>query len=252
VALLGAVNFLIGYFWLPETLPYHRRRNIEWLKATSIGTVSFFRQNRTIIPLAVSLLLFQVSYWTVPSVWAYFAEERFGWSPIEIGYSLMLYGLSAAIVQGIAIRFVVSTFSKRSLALFGIGVTACCFVGYSIVADGALAVTLIIISAIGGLALPALHGMMSSHIRSDSQGELQGFLASMAGLSMIIGPYLITQVFAMFIDPGAPATIGVIVVFSEGAPIYFPGAPFVFAAILTSLAILPLRSSKGPSGIARI
>ena len=70
----------------------------------------------------------------------------------------------------------------------------------------------------------------------------------MAGLSMIIGPYLITQVFAMFIDPGAPASLGGFVILSEGAPIYFPGAPFLFAAVLTSLAIIPLKATKTPDG----
>ncbi|MBT5604002.1 MAG: tetracycline resistance MFS efflux pump, partial [Gammaproteobacteria bacterium] len=74
------------------------------------------------------------------------------------------------------------------------------------------------------LAGPALNGMASAKVDKDRQGELQGGLASLMSLASIIGPPLMTQTFYSFSQ--ADKTF------------YFPGAPFLLAAILTLISLL--------------
>jgi MFS transporter, DHA1 family, tetracycline resistance protein len=89
------------------------------------------------------------------------------------------------------------------------------------------------VSMLQGLAYPSMNAIMSKQVPPNQQGELQGGVASMMSLSTIIGPLLMTQTLGRFSAPGAP--------------VYFPGAAFLLAAILAScsLAII-LRAAGGP------
>lgn len=59
---------------------------------------------------------------------------------------------------------------------------------------------------------------------ADSQGELQGAMGSIAGVTSIVGPLVMTQTFGFFA--------------SAAAPVYFPGASFLLAALLTFAALV--------------
>ena len=100
VAALGALNFIFGYFVLPETLAVEKRRPFEWKRANAFGNFIQFKKYPIMLPIAATLFLYQVAHWTFPSVWSYFAIEKFSWSKADIGWSLMFVGLIAALVQG--------------------------------------------------------------------------------------------------------------------------------------------------------
>jgi len=68
----------------------------------------------------------------------------------------------------------------------------------------------------------------------NEQGELQGALTSIMSLTTIIGPPLMTNLFAYFTG--------------KQAPVYFPGAPFLLGALLmlvsTIMSYRVLRAEK--------
>jgi DHA1 family tetracycline resistance protein-like MFS transporter len=72
--------------------------------------------------------------------------------------------------------------------------------------------------ALGGISGPAIQGLISGQVLPSEQGELQGALTSLMSATAIVGPPLMTQIFAYFTRPGAV--------------VYFPAAPFVAGAIL--------------------
>jgi DHA1 family tetracycline resistance protein-like MFS transporter len=77
---------------------------------------------------------------------------------------------------------------------------------------------------------------MTQRTPQDAQGELQGGVASVMALANVGGPLLMTQTFAWFTAPDAP--------------VYFPGAAFVVAALinLTAFAVLmSLEVRRAPS-----
>jgi DHA1 family tetracycline resistance protein-like MFS transporter len=76
---------------------------------------------------------------------------------------------------------------------------------------------------LGGIAGPALQGIISSQVPANEQGELQGALTSLMSVTSIIGPVLMNGLFAYFT--------------AKDAPIYLPGAAFYLAAILTVLSL---------------
>ena len=77
---------------------------------------------------------------------------------------------------------------------------------------------------LGGIAGPALQGIISGGVPPNEQGELQGGLTSLVSATSVVGPPLMTQLFAYFT--------------SSAAPVYFPGAPFLLGAVLTLISLL--------------
>lgn len=78
--------------------------------------------------------------------------------------------------------------------------------------------------ALGGIAGPAVQGILSGKVPSNEQGELQGALTSLMSLTSIVGPILMTGLFAFFT--------------AKTAPVYFPGAPFMMGAVLTVISLI--------------
>jgi MFS transporter, DHA1 family, tetracycline resistance protein len=68
--------------------------------------------------------------------------------------------------------------------------------------------------------------MMSRRTPPNQQGELQGINGSMSALAFLIAQLGYNNILATFT--------------ADGAPIYFPGAPFLVAAALTVVTLLSL------------
>jgi len=83
----------------------------------------------------------------------------------------------------------------------------------------------------GGIAGPALQGIISGYVPRNEQGELQGALTGLMSVTTIIGPLLMTYLFSYFT--------------SAKAPLIFPGAPFLMGALLLLASTgLAMRSMK--------
>jgi DHA1 family tetracycline resistance protein-like MFS transporter len=91
---------------------------------------------------------------------------------------------------------------------------------------------------LGGIGGPALQAVISNHVPSNEQGELQGALTSMMSATTIIGPSLMTNLFAYFTG--------------KTAPVYFPGAPFLLGAIMMMIStVLVYRMFKAEKADVR-
>lgn len=229
VASLGAINFIYGWFFLPETNPPENRKPFNWRRANAFSSFQNFGQYPAILPAAAVFFVLGLARWSFPAVWAYFAQERIGWSPREIGFSLMAVGLSAAIVEGGLTRVVIPKIGEARAAILSMSIAVVAYFCYAFATEGWMIYALIAFGAFGGFATPALQGVMSKSAPANAQGELQGAIGSLNGVSMIIGPLMMTQVFAAFSD--------------KDAPVYFPGAHFLLAACLAALAFIPLMEA---------
>ena len=66
-------------------------------------------------------------------------------------------------------------------------ITAIAYIGFALASAGWMVYAIIAVSALGGLAQPALQGIMSRTMPADSQGELQGAIGAISSVSMILG-----------------------------------------------------------------
>ncbi|MFW5641408.1 MAG: MFS transporter [Roseicyclus sp.] len=233
-ACLAAANFAFGWFVLPESLPAKRRRDFDWRRANPVGGLMKIGELPGVRPLLLVMLAYQISNFVYPAIWAYWTQTNFGWDASLVGASLAAYGVAMAVVQGGLIRAVLPRLGETRAVFWGLILNTGCLVVYGLMQEGWMVWVLIPISALGAIVAPAMQGVMSRAASGDQQGELQGVLASISALSMILSPLVMTQAFFW-------AT-------RDGGPVWFPGAPFLVSACLMggALAVFVLAHRARP------
>ena len=221
---LTLLNMAYGYFVLPESLPADRRRPFEWKRANPLGTLLALRRYPQVVGLISSLVFVYIASHAVQGTWAYFTIEKFNWSPKDIGLSLGAVGILSAFVQGFLIRKAIPALGTWRTLIVGMVCNVTGLVLFALVQSQWMLYAFLIPYAFGGLAGPALQGLLSNGVPENEQGELQGAMSSMMSATSIVGPPLMTTIFATFTE--------------DGAPVYFPGAPFVAGAVLSALSLV--------------
>lgn len=168
--------------------------------------------------LVGSLIFIYIAGHATHSTWTYYTMEKFNWDVAMVGYSLGFVGLTVAIVQGGLTRIVIPKIGPKKSVFVGLSLYTVGFLLFAFANHGWMMFAFIIPYALGGLAGPSLQGIISNQVTADEQGKLQGALTSLTSATAIIGPPLMTNLFAFFT---AADTV-----------IYFPGCPFSTRRIL--------------------
>jgi len=221
---LAMLNWLYGYFILPESLAPENRRPFEWRRANPIGSLLNLRRYPVILSLVASLICVYVAGHANQSTWTYITMMKFNWDERWVGYSLAFVGLMTGIVQGGLNRVLIPKFGERNSVFIGLGLYALGFVLFAFATEGWMMFAFMVPFSLGGLAGPSLQAIISGQVPNNEQGELQGALTSLISLTSIIGPLLMTNLFAHFTDPSSS--------------IQFPGAPFLMGALLSLVSML--------------
>ncbi len=222
-AALIFANLLLGLFLLPESLKPEHRRTFEPARANPFAAFREMRRFKVVFGLIGVLFLYYLGHHVLPAVWSFYGIEKFNWSPREIGYSLGFVGLLMVLVQGFLIRYIVPVFGLRWSGMLGFTFTIVAFLGYAGAPSTWLIYAAMVPGALGALVGPAVNGIASAQVGPGQQGELQGTFASVMSLTSILSPPMMTTLFGVF--SGTTALV------------YFPGAPFLLAAVLTMLSL---------------
>ncbi|WP_019960380.1 TCR/Tet family MFS transporter [Woodsholea maritima] len=223
-SILAAMNFIYGMIVLSETLAQENRRAFNWRRANPVGALYHVAQNKTVIWLMLASFLVMLGHSVYPAIWSYFAQLKFNWSSGDVGLSLMVVGILAALVQGGLTRKVIPLLGEWKVLVLGLCVVIIAYLAYGFVPEGWMVYPIIVFASISGMAQPAMQGIMSNATPANAQGELQGAMGSMQSLSFFFGPLIYSHVFEMFSD--------------KSSAHYQPGMPFVFAAGFTALALV--------------
>lgn len=220
---LTLLNWLYGYFVLPESLAKDKRRKFSWKRANPVGSLVQLKKFPVTVSLMVSMFFVYLASHATQSTWAYYTMEKFGWDVKMVGYSLGFVGLMVAIVQGGLIRVVIPKIGDRNGVYLGLILYFIGFVLFAFASEGWMMFVFMIPYALSGFAGPSLQSIMTGQIPEDQQGELQGAITSMVSLTAILGPPLMTDLFARFTN--------------DSLGVYFPGAPYLMGAIFTFMSI---------------
>ncbi len=87
-AVLCMLNFLYGYFILPESLAKENRRDFSWKRANPVGAILNLKKYPQLIGLIVASFILYIASFAVQGNWSYFTIYKFGWSEKMVGISL--------------------------------------------------------------------------------------------------------------------------------------------------------------------
>lgn len=223
-AVLTLLNFLYGYFVLPESLLKENRRPFSWKRANPIGSLRQLGKYKLVPQLSVSLMLLYLASHAVQSNWGYFTMYKFGWSETMVGISLCVVGLLVGLVQGGLIRIVLPKIGQVNSVYAGLCMYMVGMLLFGIAFKEWMMFAFLVPYCLGGICGPAIQSIISSQAPPNAQGELQGALTSLMSLTSIVGPVLMTNLFAYFTH--------------KNASVYLPGAPFFAGDILLLGAVI--------------
>jgi DHA1 family tetracycline resistance protein-like MFS transporter len=234
-AILSLLNWLYGYFVLPESLPKENRRPFEWKRANPLGSLIALNRYPTVVGLIGSLVLIYLAAHAVHSNWAFFNIEKFSWSERLIGISLGVVGLLIGLVQGLLIRVVNPKLGNEKSVYVGISLYALGLLLFGLATESWMMFVFLIPYCLGGIAGPALQAIISSQVPANEQGELQGALTSLISATSIVGPPMMTNIFAYFTQ--------------KGTHVYLPGAPFLLGAFFMLISAVWAYRSLHPGRV---
>lgn len=229
---LALINWLYGYFILPESLGKENRRPFDWKRANPVGSLLHIKKYPALIGLLAALFLLYVASHSVQSSWTYYTMEKFHWNEAWVGYSLGFVGIVVGVVQGGLIRVIIPKIGQVKAVYYGLILYIIGFVLFAFATQGWMMFAFMLPYGLAGIFGPAMQGLISNGVKANEQGELQGVTAGLMSAAAIIGPLIMTNLFAYFTD-------------SNKNGIYFPGAPFILAAFLTTIGLfICLRSLR--------
>jgi len=226
-AALALINWLYGFFVLPESLPREKRGKFSWRKANPLGSLAVLRTYPLVAGLAVSFIFIGLAQRGMEGVWVLYTGHRFGWDAGTNGLSLALVGLMAILVQGVLVQPFVKRFGERKSVLFGLVVATFAYIGYGMASEGWMMFAIIVVGGLSGVAGPAIQGLIAGTVESHDQGKVQGAITSLMSLTSIFAPLIFAAgLFSYFTSPAAPFE--------------FPGAPFLVGSALWAVSFVIL------------
>ena len=230
---LAFLNLCLGYIVLPETVTDENKRPFNLNRANPLSALRQLRRINGVGRLLLILFIYDVAFYVYPAIWSYWSEEKFGWGPIQIGYSFAAFGLCMAFTQGYLMKKIIRYIGENKTVKITLYINIISFFFIAFITDSWMIWVLIPVISLGVIIGPALQGLMSQAVPDNQQGELQGLLTSITAIGMIISPLLMTFTFGFF--TGVENYL------------YFPGSPFIISFILVILCIIlySKRSNKG-------
>ncbi len=221
---LTLLNFCYGFIVLPESLPKDKRRRFNWKRANPIGALSHLKQYPLVIGLIFAMFLSYISGHAMQSTWTYYTMFKFDWDEQMNGYSLGLAGLLVGLTQAVLMKYILKWLGDKKTVVISFTLWATGFFLFGIATEGWMMFAFLFPYCLGSVGTPAIQGIITNQVPDNEQGELQGAVTSMIGLTSIIGPLLMTNAFYFFTK--------------EDALFSLPGAPFYLAAIFTGSGVL--------------
>ncbi len=230
---LAGLGVLGGLVFLRETLPPDRRRAFDLKRANPLGSLIQMARTPFVLSCLVIAFFMQLAAQAQMSIWPYWGELEFGWTPTISGLTVSLYGVLIGTAQAVLTGKSIARFGAANTARYSLllGIPSYVLLAFATVTP--MVIAAIIVGALTGMTFPAMQSLMTVRVSEDAQGELQGAIASTISLTSIIGPVMMTQIFGHFADDTGP---------------FFPGAPYIVSLGLLVVAIGLLWRTMGGLG----
>lgn len=231
---LAIVNWLYGYFVLPESLPLERRQPFVLREANPINSLRGLSGLKGVGSLVLVIAFSGLAQFMTHTSWVLYTTFKFGWGPTQNGWSLFAIGLMSVLVQGVFLSKLLRRFSPQRLAIMGLISSSICFVLWGLATEGWMLYAVIFANVLGFAVSAAMQSLISNAADASTQGRTAGAVGSLNSMMAVLAPVI-----------GAPllATVS-----------HLPhgdwriGAPFYFCALLqagsTVIAIRHFRRER--------
>lgn len=182
-AILMFLTLLIAIRWLPESLPIpanstsHDKPNLDWKNLES-----------TLLVLLGLTLAGQFGLAVFEGTFAFYAQERFGYGPAEIGIVFMVCGLAMVVFQAVAVGYLTGRIRTISQVALGFGLMGTGIVLLLVMSSLPLVLGAVTLLSLGmALIAPNLAALVSKQ-GGQHKGEVLGLQTAASSLGQVGGP----------------------------------------------------------------
>jgi DHA1 family tetracycline resistance protein-like MFS transporter len=235
---LSLLNLLYGYFVLPESLAEDKRRPFSWSTTSPFRALAALSKLGTVGPLATVIAFSVLAQYILFTSWVLYTTFKFGWGPMENGWSLAAVGVVSVVVQGFLLGPLLRRFTAQKLVVWGLISATAANLLYGLATDGWMMFAIVFVNVLGFTVTASIQSLISGAADASTQGRTLGAVASLNSLMAVVAP--------MF---GAPL-LGLVSHLPKGD--WRIGAPFFFCAMLqaTSLYLAARHFRTGTSEAA--
>jgi len=190
------LNWLYGFFILPESLPANRRSAIDFAKANPFAAIIALTKVQGIGSLVWVVVLTAFPQFLLQSSWVLYTTFRFGWGPRENGFSLFVVGIATALGQTVMLGLLLRRLGDVNTALAGLASSCFAYVLYGLATQGWMMYAIILANLCGFAAGPALQGIVSRAVDPRHQGITLGSLNSISSIMGVIAPLVAAPILA--------------------------------------------------------
>lgn len=201
-ATLAGLNFVAGYFLLPESHPKERRGQ----RALSLSPLQGIRGlgHPKVGPLFWVSLVFTLAFANLEGTFAMLTHVRLGFDSRHVGYVFAYIGVLGAVLQGVLMGRLVKRFGEMTLLRTGAFLLALGLLGTGeVVSVWMLLATVPLVSIGNGLMTPSLSSLVSQSCEPHERGSVIGMQQSLSALSRMLGPAMGGFLFEHF-SPAMP------------------------------------------------
>lgn len=185
---LALLNWLYGFFVLPESLAPEHRRPFQWRKANPFAALGRLRGLSGVGPLIYVIAFSGLAQLVIQTSWVLYNQHKFGWGPRENGLSLFVVGLMSVLVQGVLLQPLLRWLGVRKLVLFGLISSIATNIVWGLSTESWMMVAIIFLNVAGVAAAPAMQSLISNAADARTQGETMGAVAAINSLMAVISP----------------------------------------------------------------
>ena len=195
---MAVLNWIYGFFVLPESLPPARRKPFAWRRVHPFSALAGLGRLQGIGPLIVVIALAALAQFTLHNSFVLYTTFKFGWGPRDNGLALFAVGLMSVLVQGFLLKHLLRRFSVRQLAVGGLLASAATYFAFGAITQGWMMFVVIIVGTLlGGGASAVIQGQVSNSADAQSQGQTMGAVAALNSLMAVMAPVVSATLLGM-------------------------------------------------------
>ena len=237
--ILATLNLMYGYFVLPESLPIDKRKPFDWRTANPWSAITKLTALRGVGSLVGVVAFSGLAQFMLHSSFVLYTTFKFGWGPLENGWTLATVGFVSVLVQGFLLSKLLTRFSPQSLAIMGLTSSALAYLLWGLAWQGWMMFAIVGVNFLGFTVTAAVNSMISSAADAKSQGQTLGAVSSLNSMMAVLAPAISAPLLAMVSH------------LNKGD--WRIGAPFYFCALLQvvslALAVYHLKKYKRRNAI---
>ena len=220
---LALLNWVYGYFVLPESLAPEHRRAFEWKSANPVSALKKLSALKGVGALVFVIALSGLAQLVLHTSWVLYTSFKFGWGPKDNGLSLFAVGVMAVLVQGFLLPHLLKAFGAKRLVVLGLASSVITNFVWGAATAGWMMYAVIVFNVLGFAATASMQSLISNAADARNQGQTMGAVASLNSVMAVLAPVLGSGLIYLVSElPKGDWRIG---------------APFYFCALLQALSL---------------